>query len=53
MDTTPKNLTSAGMYNLLIGGPCRIAGAFDYMVCSGEQKDDVSEQVSIYLHLVI
>jgi hypothetical protein len=34
---------------LQIGGPCRIEDVNSYMVCSGEQQNDVTEQVGWHI----
>jgi hypothetical protein len=36
-----------------IGGPCRIQDEASFMVCSGEQQKDVTEQVSHGLRAAI
>ncbi len=44
-----SNLTSAGVYSLLVGGPCRVEGPAAYMVCpAGAQQNDAAEQFVVF-----
>ena len=41
----PSPMTAAGVYSLVLGGPCRVASEAAFMECSGMQRGDVTEQV--------
>ncbi len=45
----PTNITTAGVYGVLVGGPCRVEGATSYMYCpAGEQQNDAAEQFALF-----
>jgi hypothetical protein len=45
----PANLTSAGVYSVVVGGPCRVEGPTSYMYCpAGVQQNDAAEQFAVF-----
>jgi hypothetical protein len=45
----PINVTTAGVYTVLVGSPCRVEGPTSYMYCpAGEQQNDAAEQFALF-----
>jgi hypothetical protein len=44
----PTNLTSAGVYSIVVGGPCRVEGPTSYMTCTGQPQNDEAEQFAVF-----
>ena len=45
----PTNLTAAGVYSVLMGGPCRVTSHTSYVHCPpGQPQNDTAEQFAVF-----